>query len=409
MPSMVTVTWSTIPFAVRVGVPAAVGVPALLDQANEENTPGAWALCVLAVVLSTASSLGRDRAPVRSFAAVLAVGITTQLTAAASGVEVTTLVVLPLGFAFYFLGRNASTTPSAIAAVASIVLMLGALALNQVTAAPERGGGLDVIAVVLALPLGWAVGVVVRAREQQLDQARRDQERQVELEDRRVTDARTQERLAIARDMHDVVAHSLTTLTVHAEVLRSRAVDLPQWANDRVDALATAARQANQELHGLLGTLRQEQPASEPSSHEAEEPAPRLSDLRGLATAAEQAGQHVTWDVGDTSGLSRLQESALYRITQECLNNARRHAPGATAHVRITRDAGLLTLGVTNEPPARGPSTPRNLPGLGLLGISERVTALGGEVRHGPTAEGGFAVVVHVPVLPAPASVETTS
>lgn len=406
---MVAVTRSTMPFAVRVGVPAAVGVPALLDQANEENTSGAWALCIFAVVLSTASSLGRDRAPVRSFIAVLAVGITTQLTAAAGGVEVTTLVVLPLGFAFYFLGRFAQTRPSAIAAVASIVLMLAALALNQVTAAPERGGGLDVIAVVLALPLGWAVGLVVRAREQELGQAHRDQERQVELEDRRVADARTQERLAIARDMHDVVAHSLTTLTVHAEVLRSRAVELPQWANERADALATAARQANQELHGLLGTLRQEQPDGESPRHLTQEPAPRLTDLPDLATAAEQAGQHVTWDIGDASGLSRLQEAALYRVAQECLNNARRHAPGATAHVRITRDSGVLVLDVTNEPPTRGPSTPRNRPGLGLLGIKERVHALGGEVSHGPTTEEGFAVVVRVPVLPAPARIGTTS
>lgn len=406
---MVAVTMSTMPFAVRVGAPAAVGLPALLDQANEANTSGAWALCIFAVVLSTVSSVARDRAPVRSFIAVLAVGVTTQLAAAASGVEVTTLVVLPLGFAFYFLGRFAPTRTSAVAAVSSIVLMLGALALNQVTAAPERGGGLDVIAVVLALPLGWAVGLVVRAREQELGQARRDQELQGELEDRRVADARTQERLAIARDMHDVVAHSLTTLTVHAEVLRSRAVELPRWANDRVDALATAARQANQELHGLLGTLRQEQPESESPRHRTQEPAPRLSDLPDLATAAEHAGQHVTWAIGDTSGLSRLQEAALYRVVQECLNNARRHAPGATAHVRITREAGVLVLEVTNEPAAGGPSTPRNRPGLGLLGIRERVDALGGEVRHGATASEGFAVVVRVPVLPARASVGTTS
>lgn len=398
-----------MPFAVRVGVPASVGVPALLDQANEENTPGAWALCVFAVVLSTASSVGRDRAPVRSFTAVLAVGITTQLTAAAGDVEVTTLVVLPIGFAFYFLGRFAPTRTSAVAAASSIVLMLGALVLNQVTAAPERGGGVDVIAVVLALPLGWAVGLVVRAREQELGQARRDQERQVELEERRIADARTHERLAIARDMHDVVAHSLTTLTVHAEVLRSRAVELPPWANHRVDALATAARQANQELHGLLGTLRQEQSDGESPRRRTQEPAPRLTDLPDLAVAAEQAGQHVTWDIGDTSGLARLQEAALYRVAQECLNNARRHAPGATAHVRITRDAGVLVLDVTNEHPTREPAVSREPAHLGLLGIRERVHALGGEVSHGPTAEGGFAVVVHVPVLPAPASVGTTS
>lgn len=386
----------------------AVGVPALLDQANEENSPEAWALCIFAVVLSTASSVGRDRAPVRSFTAVLAVGITTQLTAAAGDVEITTLAVLPLGFAFYFLGRFAPTRTSAVAAVSSIVLMLGALALNHVTAAPERGGGVDVISVILALPLGWALGLVVRTREQELGQARRDQERQVELEDRRIADARTYERLAIARDMHDVVAHSLTTLTVHAEVLRSRAVELPQWANDRVDALATAARQANQELHGLLRTLRQEQPDGEFPIDRTQEPAPRLTDLPDLATTAEEAGQHVTWAIGDTGGLSRLQEAALYRVAQECLNNARRHAPGATAHVRIRRDADVLVLTVTNEPPTCVPSTPGNQPGLGLLGIGERVHALGGEVRHGATAEGGFAVAIRVPVLPAPASAGTT-
>ncbi|WP_436701350.1 sensor histidine kinase [Nocardioides sp. BYT-33-1] len=402
-------TRSTMLLALRVGVPAAVGVPALLDQANEENSPEAWALCVLVVVLSTAGSFGRDRAPVRSFLAVLAAGVATQLAAAAGGVDVTTLVVLPLGFGFYFLGRFAATRPSAITAVASILLMLGALALNQVTAAPERGGGLDVVAVVLALPLGWAVGLVVRTREQELDQARRDREHRLDLEDRRVADARTQERLAIARDMHDVVAHSLTTLTVHAEVLRSRAGELPPWVNDRVDALATAGRQANCELHGLLTTLRQERPAVESLGHRPPEPAPRLGDLSHLATAVEQSGQHVTWDIGGAGDLSRLQEAALYRVAQECLNNARRHAPGATTRVRVAREAGVLVFEVTNEPPRCGPPASQDRPGLGLLGIEERVTALGGEVRHGPTAEGGFTVVGRVPVLPASAGIGAAS
>lgn len=403
---MVGVMRATMPLITRVGVPVLVGVPALLDQASEPNTPGAWSLSILAVVLSVAGSVARDHAPVRSFAAVLAVGITTQLTAAATGVDITTLVVLPLGFAFYFLGRFAATRPSAAAAVVSIGLMLGALALNQLTAAPERGGGLDVVAVVLALPLGWALGLVVRSREQDLSQAHREHERQAELEHHRISDARIQERLAVARDMHDIVAHSLTTLTVHAEVLRSRAAELPAWVTDRIDALAATAREANQELHGLLGTLRQQDPAT-PVASGVEPPAPRLADLHDLAEAAKQAGQDVIWMVGDTSGLSRLQEAALCRIVQEALSNARRHAPGATTWLTIERGDGVLVLQVNNEPaPDRATGRP-TAPGLGLIGIEERVHALGGEVSHDHTDGGGFSVVVRVPVLPAPIAADT--
>lgn len=398
LPSMGRVEHSPLTHTMRVGVPLAVGIPALVDQIDVHNSAGAWALCGLAVGLSVAGSLARDRAPVRCFAAVAAVGIATQLIAAAGDVHLTSLVVLPLGFAFYFLGRFASTQSSTSTAVAAIALMLGALALNQATAAPERSGGMDVVAVVLALPLGWALGLVVRSREVEIDQARRDREQQAELEQRRLYDTRTEERLAIARDMHDIVAHSLTTLTVHAEVLRSRSGELPTWANERIDALADSARHANLELHGLLGTLREHHDRAN-TNHHVEKPAPRLDDLRALADDALKAGQRVELNVGDAAGLSRLQEAALYRVAQEAVSNARRHAPGAATRVRLDREGDVIALDISNDPPA-----PDRVPdvgtGHGLLGIEERIHVLGGNVTHGTTPNGGYRVAARVPVLP---------
>lgn len=401
----------TGPLAVRVGVPALVGLPALLDQVDEQNTLGAWALCLTAVVLGVAGSVAREQAPVRSFAAVFAVAATTQLTAAAGDVRLSTLVVLPLGFAFYFLGRHAPNQASCLSVATAIVLMMGGLVVNQLTAAPGRAGGLDVVAIVVALPLGWVLGGVLRSREQDLGRSHADRERQAELEQHRIVEARVAERLAIARDMHDVVAHSLTMTTVHAEVLRSRSGELPQWVNERIDGLATTARQANQELHGLLTTLRDHGTAAGTStvSSAVAAPSPTLDDLDQLAQDAATARQQVGWDLTRPRGLSRLQEAALYRVVQEALSNARRHAPGSPVRVALTCQAGVVVVEVRNGPTADTVPLPEGRQRLGLVGIEERVHALGGKVGHGPTTDGGFVVRASIPVLPSTSRTGATS
>jgi signal transduction histidine kinase len=235
-----------------------------------------------------------------------------------------------------------------------------------------------------------AAAVVVgqrRSIRQELVAARRDAE--LEQARRRTVE----ERSRIARELHDVVAHSMSVVHMQAESAPYRVADLPQEARAEFAAIAETSRTALREMRQLLGTLRGDTAAERA-------PQPDLADLPALAQATRAAGIPVELDVDVADDVDRLAQLTVYRVVQEALGNVARHAPGASTVVTVRRHGSRLRVEVANTAPPAGtvPAAPPDDGGFGLAGMRERVTALDGTIDHGPVADGGFTVVVIMPV-----------
>ena len=197
-----------------------------------------------------------------------------------------------------------------------------------------------------------------------------------------------EERARIARELHDVVAHHMSMITVQAETARYRIPDLPEPVIGEFAGIAKLARGSLTELRGLLTALRDERDAP------ALAPQPTLADLTELAGRITAAGTPVRLTVtGDVAGLSDAVQLSAYRIVQEALSNVVRHAPGAQSTVDI-RAAGELTVEVVNERPAH-PTTPAG-DGHGLVGLRERAALLGGTLEV-DQPDGGWRVRATLP------------
>lgn len=227
--------------------------------------------------------------------------------------------------------------------------------------------------------------------------------------------ARMQERTRIAREMHDVVAHRVSLMVVHASAVRAVAAREPQRAAEGAELIGDMGRQALYELREMLGVLRHDGAAASAAAGAAavvvggeagqapaadpEADAPRLSELDELIEESRAAGVPVDFTVeGDGRVLAPRVESAVYRVVQEALTNVHKHAPGAKTRVRLAyRDDEVAVL-VQNAPCDDASAAP-GLPsgGNGLLGMRERVTALGGGFAAGATDEGGFRVSAMLP------------
>ncbi|TLQ44647.1 sensor histidine kinase [Streptomyces marianii] len=246
-----------------------------------------------------------------------------------------------------------------------------------------------------------------------LAQVRRDAEREVAAQ-QSVTaverDRRTllEERTTIARELHDVVAHHMSVVAIQAEAAPYRVENPPPELEQAFATIRENAVAALAELRRVLGVVRAE-------DYEAPDaPQPTLADLDGLLANVRDAGLEVGLAVtGAVRPLPPGVELSAYRIVQEALSNALRHAPGASAKVEVSYVLGGLGVRVVNEP-ARGLVKPAHHPagsserglrpplstgtGHGLTGMRERVSMLNGEMTTGPTEDGGYEVAVFLPV-----------
>ncbi|HEX5857923.1 MAG TPA: histidine kinase [Microbacterium sp.] len=210
------------------------------------------------------------------------------------------------------------------------------------------------------------------------------------------------DRVRIARELHDVVAHHVSVMGVQAGAARAVIDRDPATAKTLLAGVEESAREAIRDLRNLLETLRTPDAADDAADDgttggDIDDPSTvGLADLDALAAASTSAGLPTTLTViGDPEPVAGVVQVNLYRIAQEALTNARRHAgPGATADVRLRYDEGSVELEVTNTGRAVGPVRP----GLGHLGMRERAAASGGTVEAGPRERGGFRVRVQVPL-----------
>ncbi|MEV5279958.1 histidine kinase [Streptomyces sp. NPDC052811] len=229
--------------------------------------------------------------------------------------------------------------------------------------------------------------------------------------------ARTEERTRIAREMHDVVAHRVSLMVVHAAALQAVARKDPEKAVKNAALVGDMGRQALTELREMLGVLRADPVAVrvEPvplvavavaaaAAAAAAEEGPCLADVEALVGQSREAGMVVELMVqGEARGYDALVEQTAYRVIQEALTNVHKHAAGAKVMVRLAHREAEVAMQVENGP-ADGVTADAGLPsgGNGLVGMRERVTALGGVFVSGATDAGGFRVSA---VLPDRASV----
>ncbi|MDT0462920.1 sensor histidine kinase [Streptomyces gibsoniae] len=252
-------------------------------------------------------------------------------------------------------------------------------------------GAVILTALVTVAVVGW--GMFVRSKRQ-LMLSLRDRARRAETEAAlRAEQAQRLAREAIAREMHDVLAHRLTLLSVHAGALEFRP-DAPREEVARAaGVIRESAHEALQDLREIIGVLRAG------DSDDAGRPQPTLAALDALVAESREAGMEVVLDhrVTDPTAVPASVGRTAYRIAQEGLTNARKHAPGTEVTVTVAGAPGDgLTVTVRNPaPPGEVPHVPGS--GQGLIGLTERATLAGGTLDHGTTGEGGFRVRARLP------------
>ncbi|WP_433889842.1 sensor histidine kinase [Streptomyces sp. CA-111067] len=261
------------------------------------------------------------------------------------------------------------------------------------------------------------LGLYVRARRRLVESLReradgleRELELLAEKAAERAERARADERTRIARDMHDVVAHRVSLMVVHAAALKAVALKDPLKASASAELLGDMGRQALTELRQMLGVLRTaEAPvkavavaAPVSTAPVPDEGGPCLEQLGALVEESQAAGMGVELTVeGEARPCGARIEATVYRVVQEALTNVHKHAAGAKAHVRLAfREAEVAVL-ITNGPSDGSPRAHLPSGGHGLMGMKERVTSHGGGFAAGPTEDGGFRVSAMVPLQPA--------
>ncbi|WP_320778376.1 sensor histidine kinase [Streptomyces sp. CRN 30] len=207
-----------------------------------------------------------------------------------------------------------------------------------------------------------------------------------------------EERSRIARELHDVVAHHMSVISIQAQVAPHLVENPPDELRENLAGIRENALEALTELRRVLGVLRSEAPGgpgtTDPASHT---PQPTLDRLDALVENTRAAGLTVTVEVrGERRPLTPGVELSAYRIAQEALSNVLRHAPGATARVRLAHLPGGLRVEVVNSRPDR-PSPPSPGAGHGLLGMRERAAMLGGTLTAHALPDGGYEVAAFLP------------
>ena len=300
---------------------------------------------------------------------------------------------LALGWPMVGLGLAALVMTYSLAAYASRRDSLLGLAAVEVVLTASAVLGTDrpqldtLIGNLVIVAAAWVLG----------DGTRRRREDSVAEQRRLARQAVADERLRIARELHDVVAHSMSVIAVQAGTGRLVIDDDPDHARRALASIEETSKEALAEMRRLLGVLRADTPDAAALA-----PVPTLEDLDRLVAHAVEGGTPVDVQVeGDRGRAPAGIELAAYRVVQEALTNVRRHAPGARARVRVSFEPQELVVEVEN-PLSDGDGTNGN--GHGLIGMRERVSLYGGAFDAGPRPDGTFRVSARIPYVgPTPA------
>ena len=238
---------------------------------------------------------------------------------------------------------------------------------------------------VTGVVFGW--GLFVRARRELVRSLRAQG-------DRAADEARAAERRRIAREMHDVLAHRLSLLSVHAGALEFHPDAPAEEVAEAAGVIRQSTKTALEELRSVIGVLREDG-----SESLTQPPQPTLADLAGLVEESRAAGMRITAriELGDAAPPATVGRTA-YRIAQEGLTNARKHAPGAAVTLTVRAPDGDLQVEVRSlAPVAVAAAAPPPGAGTGLIGLAERVSLAGGTLEHGVDPDGAFVLRASLP------------
>jgi signal transduction histidine kinase len=349
----------------------------------------AWLLLPL-VVLCTVGF--RRRAPTPAYAILLA----TPLLAGHGDPQVSTGLLLPAAYVLYtvVVTRSPRGGVAALGVVLSLIAGLGMLADRRLVPPPIAWS--VAVPVAFAMIIAWMTGHSVRQRRAYATMIR----------DQAAAQAVAEERLRIARELHDVVAHSMSVIAVQAGFGQYVIDSDVAGARSALDAIQETSRDALDELRRMLGVLRQQDAAGGGEAPLA--PACGLADLSRLAERTRGAGVSVSLRFdGAVPALPPGVDLSAYRVVQEALTNVVKHAgAGASCEVRVSCPDGVLGLEITDGghggaalggDPGTGHALSAN-PGHGIVGMRERVTLCGGAFSAGPLPGGGFRVTARIPV-----------
>jgi signal transduction histidine kinase len=365
----------TLALVVTAAVEANIYTPDFQDLPFEDGSTdpaGSVVLNILAVLpLLLASRFPLVAAAATSFVTLLILGS-----------NETTVTISALGVLLYTVGHLVSRRGLVYAAPIVALFFLNALL-------PFDGGRVDVGSIGPLLLVAAAVFVGESSR-QRLEAESALGETQAAMEESVREQTAMEERAAIARELHDIVAHHLSMIAVQSEAARLTSPRLSADARKRFEAIAETAREALTETRRLLGVLRED------VDGEAERaPQPGLDELAALVDRARDAGVNVRLILqGKVVPLPPGIDLAAYRIVQEALTNARRHAPGADVDVEVTYVEGSVQLRIRDH----GPGPPEDLQaGHGMIGMRDRAAIAGGTITFGKADGDGFVVDVALP------------
>jgi signal transduction histidine kinase len=347
--------------ALVTGVQLAVPLAHLKWNWHQESHPEPFGIMLL--IIGGAALVLRRRYP----DAVLWVVLGTTLGASALGEQMVWLGLIVAFFTAVLRGRRS-------AAIASLIIGYGASVWDvKVESALLLAAGLITLLSVAELSRAWNARAAADRRGRAEAAARRASE----------------ERLAIARDLHDVVAHSISVINVQANTALHLMDRQPDRAREALTAIREVSGQTLAELGSVLGALRE---TGAPFA-----PTPGIARLDELVARARSAGFAVSlMSEGEVRTLPAGVDAAAYRIVQEALTNAVRHSGGSAAAVRLRYGADLVEIEVDDDGAGSAP-TARAGSGNGLAGMTERARALGGTLDAGHQPDGGFRVLARLP------------
>ncbi len=354
----------------RTWLPVAALPPVLLAEAllTPDHGPDVTAFGPVAAVVGCLPLVLRGRLGFLALGPLLTAGIVLILFALEPG---NTVVLIPM-VALYDLATRSDRRHNVWVGLAVVPCVI-----VSVLPFADDGGELFSVVVrnVALCGLALAIGDMVRSRREAIEE-----------EAQRRTG---EERLRIAREVHDVVAHAMVAINVQAGVAAHRLDQDPEQARSALRAIKQTSGEALSDLRATLGVLRGD------DRDAPVRPAAGLGDLDELAAALRGAGVQVELEVGEVGELPAAVHAAGYRIVQEALTNALRHAGAAHVRVRVARDAGAIRLEVADDGAAVNGAA--DGAGTGLRGMRERAAALGGSLEAGPGEGGGWRVAATLP------------
>jgi signal transduction histidine kinase len=364
--------------ALRLWLPVAALPPVLLAEALlSDKGPDVTAFGPIAAVVGCLPLALRSRLTFAAMAPLLTAGIVLILWQLEPG---NTVVLIPM-VALADLATRSDRRRNVWIGVAVVPCVL----VSVLPFADDGGELLSVVVRNLALCLlAIAAGDIVRSRREMVARVVAQQQEHAQR-------SLGEERLRIAREVHDVVAHAMVAINVQAGVAAHRLDRDPEQARRALRAIKDTSGEALSDLRATLGVLRGED-AGAPLG-----PAAGFGDLDELAGGLRAAGVEVGLDVGDVAGLPGAVQAAGYRIVQEALTNVLRHADASRVRVRVARDGGCVRVEVADDGSGATGNGAGGGTGSGVAGMRERAAALGGTLEAGPAPGGGWRVAAELP------------